>query len=444
MEESAQVRRRVRAAVSVPPIEQKALDGWGTSLGNLLPRSFFEAVPELVAPRLLGKVLAHTTPAGILAGRIVEAEAYLGPHNDPPDAAAHSYRGPTPRNSVIFGPAGHAYVYAIYGRYFCMNVVCEIEGQAGCVLLRALEPVLGMEQMAANRGLTNGVAARQLTAGPSRLCQALGLTRLEHNGLDLVDSGSTLQLRDDGFTVSEVLVTARIGINAKNAALDWPLRFALPNHDCVSGPKSLIGNRVPLRVEFRQINHPDPRGNLPFENYFPVCARRCDRSRDSGFFLCCSNPSNRCTVGRRTTAEADAELSRADQPESPAEESDGATGARHYGELGRFARGALRHLPHGGPQEHRAQRTSADELCRRLEAGEEFRPVDVHDARRHQCELRSQGSQLRHGGNLRHLPSRPAEPRAVRGSGGRAWAAWARGHTAGRGSDAAGKIRAYS
>jgi DNA-3-methyladenine glycosylase len=242
MEESAQVGRRSRAIISNPPIEQKALDGWGT----LLHRGFFEAAPELVAPRLLGKILAHITPGGVLAGRIVEAEAYLGPHNDPSDAAAHSYRGPTPRNMVIFGPAGHAYVYTIYGRYFCMNATCEAEGQAGCVLLRALEPVLGIEQMAANRGLAAGVAARELTAGPSRLCQALELTKFEHNGLDLVDSGSALQIRDDGFQVNEVLVTARIGINERNEAVDWPLRFALPGNDCVSGPKSLIGKRVLL------------------------------------------------------------------------------------------------------------------------------------------------------------------------------------------------------
>jgi DNA-3-methyladenine glycosylase len=191
-------------------------------------------------------MLAHVSPAGILAGRIVEAEAYLGPHNDPPDAAAHSYRGPTPRNRVLFGPAGHAYVYAIYGRYFCMNVSCEAEGRAGCVLLRALEPILGVEQMAANRGLAAGAAPRHLTSGPSRLCQALGLTRARHNGLDLADSASALQLRDDGFKVSEVLVTARIGINEANQAVNWPLRFALPDHNCVSGPKSLIGNRVLL------------------------------------------------------------------------------------------------------------------------------------------------------------------------------------------------------
>ena len=109
--------------------------------GRLLPRSFFEASPEHVAPRLLGKLLVHRTRRGLLAGRIVEVEAYLGPHNHPPDPAAHSHRGPTPRNAVLFGPAGHAYVYAIYGRYFCMNISCEAEGQAGCVLLRALEPV---------------------------------------------------------------------------------------------------------------------------------------------------------------------------------------------------------------------------------------------------------------------------------------------------------------
>jgi DNA-3-methyladenine glycosylase len=236
---------------SVPLIEQRALDGWGTHLGTQLPREFFEAPPELVAPRLLGKVLAHVSRAGILAGRIVEAEAYLGPHNDPADAAAHSYRGPTPRNRVLFGPAGHAYVYAIYGRYFCMNVTCEVEGRAGCVLLRALEPLigpdgLGLARMAANRGLEAGATGRQLTSGPSRLCQALGLTRLSHNELDLVDSASALQIRDDGFAVSEVLVTARIGINGKNDAVHWPLRFALPEHKCVSGPKSLVGKRVLL------------------------------------------------------------------------------------------------------------------------------------------------------------------------------------------------------
>ena len=212
--------------------------------GILLPRAFFETPPELVAPRLLGKLLTHTTASGMLAGRIVEVEAYLGPHNETPDPAAHSHRGPTPRNTVLFGPAGHAYVYAIYGRYFCMNISCETEGRAGGLLLRALEPVVGADQMARNRGLAPGAPARQLTSGPSRLCQALELTRLSHNGLDLLDAASTLQVRDDGYQISEVLVTARIGIRE---AVDWPLRFALPEHSCVSGPKSLTGKRVKLR-----------------------------------------------------------------------------------------------------------------------------------------------------------------------------------------------------
>jgi len=210
----------------------------------LLSRDLLEAPPEQVALRLLGKVLAHRTSEGVVAGRIVEVEAYLGPHHDPPDPAAHAFAGQTPRNAVLFGPAGHAYVYAIYGRYFCMNVSCETEGRAGCVLLRALEPVMGMKQMALNRGLSPDGPTRLLASGPSRLCQALGLTRTEHNGLDLLDSAAPLQIRDDGRTAHEALVTARIGIRE---AVDRPLRFALPEHPCVSGPRSLTGTRVQIR-----------------------------------------------------------------------------------------------------------------------------------------------------------------------------------------------------
>jgi DNA-3-methyladenine glycosylase len=216
--------------------------------GCLLPRAFYEASPEQVAPRLLGKVLAHLSPQGLVAGRIVEVEAYLGPHHDPPDPAAHAYRGPTPRNRVLFGPAGYSYVYAIYGRYFCMNISCEAQGRAGCVLLRALEPMAGAEQMAVNRGLAAGglapgKLARQLTSGPSRLCQALGLTRLTHNGLDLTDAASPLQVLDDGYPALEVLVTPRIGLHE---AVDWPLRFVLAGHGCVSGAKALKGKRFPV------------------------------------------------------------------------------------------------------------------------------------------------------------------------------------------------------
>ncbi|MGH9607662.1 MAG: DNA-3-methyladenine glycosylase [Terracidiphilus sp.] len=229
--------------------------GWESTIaserlpGDLLPRAFFESPPEEVAPRLLGKLLVHRTEAGVLAGRIVEAEAYLGPHNDPPDPAAHTYRGPTPRNQVIFGPAGHAYVYSIYGRYFCMNITCEKEGLAGCVLLRALEPVAGVEQMARNRGLDAGAAARMIASGPSRLCQALGLTRTTHNGLDLLDPASPLQvqndgLRDDGYKAAEILVTARIGVHV---AVDWPMRFSFAENKCVSGPRSFSGRRLFIR-----------------------------------------------------------------------------------------------------------------------------------------------------------------------------------------------------
>jgi DNA-3-methyladenine glycosylase len=212
--------------------------------GRLLTRRFLEATPERVAVRLLGKLLVLKTPAGLLAGRIVETEAYLGTHHKTPDPAAHSYRGPTPRNSVIFGPAGHAYVYSIYGRYFCMNITCERNGRAGCILLRALEPVAGFKQMARKRGIEPTAPPRELTSGPSRLCQAFGLNRPAHNGLDLLDSASPLQVRDDGFRVRRVLVTARIGIRH---AVDLPLRFAVAEHPCVSGPKSMPGECIFLR-----------------------------------------------------------------------------------------------------------------------------------------------------------------------------------------------------
>jgi DNA-3-methyladenine glycosylase len=217
--------------------------------GRLVPRAFFETRPELVAPRLLGKLLVHEAGGPQMVGRIVEVEAYLGPHNDPPDPAAHSHRGPTPRNLVLFGLPGHAYVYSIYGMYFCLNFSCEVEGKAGGVLLRALEPIAGLEQMAANRGLPAGMARsdaflRQLTSGPGRLCQALGVVRTSYNGLDVTSGSSPLQVRDDGYVLKEATVTPRIGINATNQAVDWPLRFTIPGSPFASGPKNLKGKRV--------------------------------------------------------------------------------------------------------------------------------------------------------------------------------------------------------
>ena len=208
--------------------------------GRLISRRFFEDSPEKVAPKLLGKLLVavDSKTNAPLAGRIVEVEAYLGPHNDPPDPAAHAHRGPTPRNMVLFGPAGHAYVYSIYGQYFCMNISCEKEGLAGCVLLRALEPVMGIAHMARNRGMDKDAPVRLIASGPSRLCLALGLTRFGHNGLDVISASSALQVRDDGFPEPEVLITPRIGIRH---AVELPLRFALRGHVCVSGPRRMTG-----------------------------------------------------------------------------------------------------------------------------------------------------------------------------------------------------------
>jgi DNA-3-methyladenine glycosylase len=249
--------------------------------GQIPSRAFFEDAVEHVAPRLLGKLLVRRTRAGVLAGRIVELEAYLGPHHETADRASHSHRGPTPRNQVMFGPPGHAYVYFIYGRYYCMNVTCEPVGRAGCILVRALEPVMGLEAMARNRGLAlppfsqraregwgNGEGSfpplrqerrkdgatsvsetraarevRALTSGPSRLCQALDITRPRHNGVDLLDPSSALQVRDDGFRAEGVQVTVRIGIRH---AAELPLRFCLAGHGCVSGPKSLRGTAMVL------------------------------------------------------------------------------------------------------------------------------------------------------------------------------------------------------
>jgi DNA-3-methyladenine glycosylase len=208
--------------------------------GRLVSRAFFEHSPEMVAPRLLGKLLValDQETGEPLAGRIVEVEAYLGPHHDQPDPAAHAHRGPTPRNRVLFGPAGHAYLYFIYGKYFCMNISCETEGLAGSLLLRALEPVSGIGRMAANRGLKADAPVRMIASGPSRLCLALGLTRPVHNGLDVTSAASPLQVRDDGFPEPEILITPRIGIKH---AVELPLRFALRGHACISGSKRLAG-----------------------------------------------------------------------------------------------------------------------------------------------------------------------------------------------------------
>jgi len=168
-----------------------------------------------VARALLGKILVHQVGRGVaLAGRIVETEAYLGVG----DRAAHAWRGVTPRTKVIFGPPGHAYVYLIYGMYECLNIVAEGEGSAGCVLIRALEPVEGIEAMRRRRGGVKRVEA--LANGPGKLTIAMGITR-KHNGRDLT-SGSLTVREPEEHLEFEIGVSPRIGI--KHCA-DWPLRF---------------------------------------------------------------------------------------------------------------------------------------------------------------------------------------------------------------------------
>ena len=205
---------------------------------KVLPRAFYARDPRLVAQELLGKVLVRRSEGALLAGRIVELEAYLGVD----DAAAHSAAGKTARNSVLFGEPGHAYVYFIYGMYYCLNISCMPQGDAGCVLVRALEPLAGIAIMADLRGTGAGDpgslrALRLLTSGPGRLCQAFGVTRLLDNGKDIASRSSDLQIVDDGVDRGPVLRGSRVGIRKAAAA---PLRYALAGNPFVSG-KPLTG-----------------------------------------------------------------------------------------------------------------------------------------------------------------------------------------------------------
>jgi DNA-3-methyladenine glycosylase len=202
-------------------------------MGKLHSRDFYERHPRIVARALMGKVLRRRLPSGeFLSGRIVEAEAYLGAD----DAAAHAAAGKTPRNAVLFGPAGHAYVYFTYGMHYCMNISCQPEGRAGCVLLRALEPLQGEQQMAGLRGMPKLESGRRklLASGPGRLCQALGISRERDNGKDLTSADSDLQVLDDGYRPGKIIRTTRIGITRST---ELPLRFVLAGNPYVSGKK---------------------------------------------------------------------------------------------------------------------------------------------------------------------------------------------------------------
>ncbi|MGE5204857.1 MAG: DNA-3-methyladenine glycosylase [Chlamydiota bacterium] len=197
-----------------------------------LLREFFNRDPRRVCRELLGKVLVRREGSGLLVGRVVEIEAYMGTG----DPAAHAYIGPTARNRVLFGPPGHAYVYFIYGNHYCLNVSCMPEGKAGSVLFRALEPLAGIAEMERARRLNGAGTSRQvlrlLTSGPGRLAEAFGITRLRDNGKDLTDTNSDLFLADDGYRTRRVVRTARVGITK---AAERPLRYLIGANEFVSG-----------------------------------------------------------------------------------------------------------------------------------------------------------------------------------------------------------------
>jgi DNA-3-methyladenine glycosylase len=229
-------------------------------IGVRWSREEFAGSAISLARRLLGSVLVRVLDDGtVLAGRIVETEAYLGVK----DAASHAYRGRrTARNEVMYAGPGTAYVYFTYGMHYCMNVVCGEVGVPAAVLLRALEPLEGLDAMRKLRAVHPGKtprgervhADRDLCSGPARLCQAMAIRR-ELNGVDLV-KGERLHIAHPGSglgPVGRIVRTPRIGIGYAGDWVHKPLRFLVPNSAHVSGVK--LGKSGKLaRME---------RGNLP-------------------------------------------------------------------------------------------------------------------------------------------------------------------------------------
>ncbi|HEV2112515.1 MAG TPA: DNA-3-methyladenine glycosylase [Terriglobales bacterium] len=195
----------------------------------MLARKFYDRDPRQAAPELLGKILVRGSGLRSLAARIVEVEVYLGAG----DLAAHAAFGLTPRNAVLFGPPGHAYVYFTYGMHFCLNVSCMLPGEAGSVLFRAAEPLAGLAAMARNRHLMLREIRhpRILSSGPARLCQAFGITRPRDNGKDLTSKRSDLRIVDDSFVPESIGISKRIGITKSP---DLPLRYYIASSEFVS------------------------------------------------------------------------------------------------------------------------------------------------------------------------------------------------------------------
>lgn len=197
-----------------------------------LSRSFFARGTEEVARDLLGTVLVHDSPDGVLAGRIVEVEAYLGQG----DAAAHSTAGRTERTKVIFGPPGHVYVYRIYGIHHCLNVVAEPDGTPGCVLVRAVQPLCGVSTMRRNRGseqMTN------LTNGPGKLTLAMGIG-MDLYGADLTASRLTVRIPGTPARI-KIETSTRIGINK---ATQLPLRYSIAGNQFLSRHQRVPATRL--------------------------------------------------------------------------------------------------------------------------------------------------------------------------------------------------------
>jgi DNA-3-methyladenine glycosylase len=188
-----------------------------------LPQSFYARPTVEVARDLLGKLVVHGVGSEELAGRIVEVEAYLGLK----DEASHAFAGITPRTKVMFGPPGHAYVYLIYGMYHCLNLVTEPDGEAGCVLIRALEPVAGVEAMQTRRPKARRL--HDIASGPGKLTRAMGIT-LAHYGADVTRGALTVR-EDVSASGFEMGMSPRIGIKK---CVDWPLRFFIKGNAHVS------------------------------------------------------------------------------------------------------------------------------------------------------------------------------------------------------------------
>lgn len=200
-----------------------ALTARRSRMGKVLPASFYDRDTERVSRELLGCVLECATAEGETSGIIVETEAYIGEQ----DPACHAAAGRTGRTEPLYGRPGIAYVYFIYGMYWCVNAVTRAEGLPSAVLIRAVEPRKGIELMRARRGPAR--SDRELTNGPGKLCIALGIGR-EHNGASL-QRGPLVIREGERVADSDVVVGSRIGI--KKAA-DWPLRWYIRNNEFVS------------------------------------------------------------------------------------------------------------------------------------------------------------------------------------------------------------------